>query len=68
MGFDSEQSVEGWGGRALNSLIRRKQVDSVHRRKSSHHQLAKELTVPHLVAIGILPSSLCFYNLICFRI
>ncbi|XP_004288380.1 PREDICTED: cationic amino acid transporter 2, vacuolar-like [Fragaria vesca subsp. vesca] len=53
MGFDSVQSVEGWGGRALNSLIRRKQVDSVHRRKSSHNQLAKELTVPHLVAIGV---------------
>ncbi|XP_050370427.1 cationic amino acid transporter 2, vacuolar-like [Argentina anserina] len=50
MGFDSHQSVNGWGGR----LIRRKQVDSVHRKSaSSHNQLAKELTVPHLVAIGV---------------
>ncbi|CAN6577563.1 unnamed protein product [Malus baccata var. baccata] len=39
-----------WGGR--HSLIRRKQVDSVHV-KSRGHQLAKELTVPHLVAIGV---------------
>lgn len=38
-----------WGG--LNSLIRRKQVDSVHV-KSGGQQLAKELTIPHLVAIG----------------
>ncbi|KAH0972589.1 hypothetical protein GBA52_024745 [Prunus armeniaca] len=37
-----------WGG--LNSLIRRKQVDSVHV-KSGGQQLAKELTIPHLVAI-----------------
>ncbi|KAM0980403.1 hypothetical protein COP2_013961 [Malus domestica] len=39
-----------WGGR--NSLIRRKQVDSVNV-KSGGHQLAKELTVPHLVAVGV---------------
>lgn len=36
----------------LNSFIRRKQVDSVHV-KSGGQQLAKELTIPHLVAIGV---------------
>ncbi|OIT39256.1 PREDICTED: cationic amino acid transporter 2, vacuolar-like isoform X2 [Nicotiana attenuata] len=42
----------------VRSLIRRKQVDSAHSNPSSsaatsHHQLAKALTVPHLVAIGV---------------
>lgn len=40
--------------RGFSSLIRRKQVDSVYVKSggAAHHQLAKELTVPHLVAIG----------------
>ncbi|XP_070012167.1 cationic amino acid transporter 2, vacuolar-like isoform X3 [Nicotiana sylvestris] len=42
----------------VRSLIRRKQVDSAHSNPSSaaatsHNQLAKALTVPHLVAIGV---------------
>nr|XP_016469773.1 PREDICTED: cationic amino acid transporter 2, vacuolar-like [Nicotiana tabacum] len=42
----------------VRSLIRRKQVDSAHSNPSSsaatsHHQLAKALTVPHLIAIGV---------------
>ncbi|KAF3944898.1 hypothetical protein CMV_028679 [Castanea mollissima] len=40
------------GGGVINSLIRRKQVDSVHA-SSSGHQLAKALSVPHLIAIGV---------------
>ncbi|KAM7273641.1 hypothetical protein ACFE04_028305 [Oxalis oulophora] len=41
-----------WSG--LRSLVRRKQVDSAHRNISGHHQqLAKELTIPHLIAIGV---------------
>lgn len=35
----------------LKSLIRRKKVDSV-RSKSKDHQLAKELSILHLIAIG----------------
>ncbi|KAK7860957.1 cationic amino acid transporter 2 [Quercus suber] len=42
----------GAGGGVISSLIRRKQVDSVHAR-SSGHQLAKALSVPHLIAIGV---------------
>lgn len=52
---DSKDGVGG-GRRGFSSLIRRKQVDSVHVKSSGaahHHQLAKELTVPHLVAIGV---------------
>ena len=53
---DSEEGGKGkgssWvGGGVISSLIRRKQVDSVHA-KSSGHQLAKALSVPHLIAIG----------------
>ncbi|XVE62498.1 hypothetical protein DITRI_Ditri06bG0122600 [Diplodiscus trichospermus] len=55
MGFlvDSKQEGFGasWGG--LKSLVRRKQVDSAHSKRLNHHQLAKELTVPHLIAIGV---------------
>lgn len=39
-----------WSG--LRSLVRRKQVDSIHARSRSGHQLAKELSVLHLIAIG----------------
>lgn len=39
-----------WG---FNSLVRRKQVDSVHLKNDhGHHQLAKKLTAFDLVAIG----------------
>ncbi|MBA0590819.1 cationic amino acid transporter 2, vacuolar [Gossypium raimondii] len=50
---DSQKEGFGssWGG--LKSLVRRKQVDSAHSKRSGHHQLAKELTVPHLIAIGV---------------
>ncbi|KAK4581410.1 hypothetical protein RGQ29_024885 [Quercus rubra] len=54
---DSQEGGKGkgssWGGGGvISSLIRRKQVDSVHA-KSSGHQLAKALSVPHLIAIGV---------------
>ncbi|KAB2058622.1 hypothetical protein ES319_A11G245800v1 [Gossypium barbadense] len=50
---DSQKEGFGssWGG--FKSLVRRKQVDSAHSKRSGHHQLAKELTVPHLIAIGV---------------
>ncbi|CAA2955971.1 cationic amino acid transporter 2, vacuolar-like [Olea europaea subsp. europaea] len=58
MGFlcDTQKNDGGVGG--LRSLVRRKQVDSAHSKSSSasgsgHHQLAKALTVPHLIAIGV---------------
>ncbi|XP_030925770.1 cationic amino acid transporter 2, vacuolar-like isoform X2 [Quercus lobata] len=41
------------GGGVISSLIRRKQVDSVHAKSSAGHQLAKALSVPHLIAIGV---------------
>ncbi|GAB4834080.1 Carnitine O-acetyltransferase mitochondrial [Ancistrocladus abbreviatus] len=40
-------------GKCLKSLVRRKQVDSEHAKSSSGHQLAKALSVPHLIAIGV---------------
>ncbi|XP_027067172.1 cationic amino acid transporter 2, vacuolar-like [Coffea arabica] len=55
----------GGGGGLLKGLIRRKLVDSAESKPSSsasgepsyhhhhHHQLAKALTVPHLIAIGV---------------
>ncbi|KAK4431980.1 Cationic amino acid transporter 2, vacuolar [Sesamum alatum] len=52
----------GAGGKrafgGFGNLVRRKQVDSKHAKSSSssgssQHQLAKALTVPHLVAIGV---------------
>ena len=36
----------------FRSFVRRKRVDSEHTTSSTGHQLAKALTVPHLVAIG----------------
>ncbi|XWS42724.1 hypothetical protein CRYUN_Cryun16bG0038500 [Craigia yunnanensis] len=50
---DSQKEGFGasWGG--LKSLVRRKQVDSANSKRLGHHQLAKELTVPHLIAIGV---------------
>lgn len=56
-------------GKCLRSFVRRKQVDSEDTNKSSsstHHQLAKALSVPHLIAIGKplnfsqYPSFMCF--------
>ncbi|CAA0837354.1 Cationic amino acid transporter 2- vacuolar [Striga hermonthica] len=55
MGFTDAKNGVG----ALRSLVRRKQVDSAHKKSSSsssgsgHHHLAKALTVPHLIAIGV---------------
>lgn len=53
MGFLVDTQKEGgghsWG--YVRSLVRRKQVDSANA-KSQGHQLAKALTVPHLIAIG----------------
>jgi hypothetical protein len=46
----------GWGGR-FRSLMRRKQVDSDRVRAEGQPQLAKELNVPELVAIGAVSSS-----------
>ncbi|KAG8097693.1 hypothetical protein GUJ93_ZPchr0013g37264 [Zizania palustris] len=42
----------GWGG-GFPSLMRRKQVGSDRARAEGHRQLAKELNVPTLVAIGV---------------
>ncbi|KAJ4828189.1 Carnitine O-acetyltransferase mitochondrial [Turnera subulata] len=57
MGYlvDSQKDGGGgvWGG-CVRTLIRRKQVDSIHARASGHHhQLAKELSILHLIAIGV---------------
>ncbi|CAI9765722.1 unnamed protein product [Fraxinus pennsylvanica] len=54
--FDTPKNGSGVGG--LRSLVRRKRVDSAHSKSSSvsgtgHNQLAKALTVPHLIAIGV---------------
>lgn len=58
MGFlvDSHKGgcgVGGGGGGCFRSLIRRKQVDSVHSKALGHHRLAKELSILHLIAIGV---------------
>ncbi|KAF9660640.1 hypothetical protein SADUNF_SadunfUnG0004700 [Salix dunnii] len=56
MGFlvDSQKGGCGvGGGGCFRSLIRRKQVDSIHSKARGHHQLAKELSVLHLIAIGV---------------
>lgn len=54
MGFLVDTQKEGgghsWG--YVRSLVRRKQVDSANG-QSHGHQLARALTVPHLVAIGV---------------
>lgn len=70
MGF-----VEGGGDKGgcfiggMKSLVRRKQVDSANSKSSSaagsSHQLAKALTIPHLITIGKnLDSFLSFFFLI----
>ncbi|MCD9559906.1 hypothetical protein HAX54_018234 [Datura stramonium] len=49
--------------RGMKSLVRRKQVDSANSKSSSAsgsaHQLAKALTIPHLIAIGC--KAACIY-------
>ncbi|CAN1132393.1 Cationic amino acid transporter 2, vacuolar [Linum perenne] len=56
MGFlvDSQTGGGFWGG-CVRTLIRRKQVDSVdgNVHGGGHQQLAKELSVLHLIAIGV---------------
>lgn len=58
MGFaESGKGVVSDGvnmGQCLRSFVRRKRVDSEHTNNhSSSHQLAKALSVPHLIAIGV---------------
>ncbi|CAL5356830.1 unnamed protein product [Camellia sinensis] len=58
MGFRCDSQNDGgacpWTC-GFKGLIRRKQVDSIHAKSSGsgHHQLAKELSVFHLIAIGV---------------
>ncbi|KAK4759025.1 hypothetical protein SAY87_020326 [Trapa incisa] len=42
-----------WQWTGFRSLMRRKQVDSIHARSRAGHQLAKELSILHLIAIGV---------------
>ncbi|XP_031473550.1 cationic amino acid transporter 2, vacuolar-like [Nymphaea colorata] len=51
MGFP-EIHGQGWGSWGLHSLVRRKQVDSLHT-KSAGTQLAKDLSIVQLIAIGV---------------
>ncbi|GER51996.1 cationic amino acid transporter [Striga asiatica] len=56
MGFSDGKNSGGI--EALRSLVRRKQVDSARNKSSSssgsgNHRLAKALTVPHLIAVGV---------------
>lgn len=57
MGVAESGNFDGGGGNnlgGLRSFVRRKRVDSKYIDSSSgHQQLAKALTVPHLVAIGV---------------
>ncbi|GMI85463.1 cationic amino acid transporter 2 [Hibiscus trionum] len=50
---DSQKEGFGspWGG--LKGLVRRKHVDSAHSKHLDHHNLAKALTVSHLIAVGV---------------
>ncbi|KAL8241333.1 hypothetical protein R6Q59_014688 [Mikania micrantha] len=54
MGFVLE-SNHGGSKLGFRSLVRRKRVDSIHSKSSDagHHQLAKELSILHLIAIGV---------------
>ncbi|KAK9078583.1 hypothetical protein SSX86_002640 [Deinandra increscens subsp. villosa] len=53
MGFVLESNAGAKSG--FRSLVRRKRVDSIHSKSSDsgHHQLAKELSILHLIAIGV---------------
>ncbi|KZV16473.1 cationic amino acid transporter 2, vacuolar-like [Dorcoceras hygrometricum] len=60
LGVASRDCNDGGGqcvAGGLRSLVRRKQVDSSHAKSSpsgsGHNQLAKALTIPHLIAIGV---------------
>ncbi|KAJ0966375.1 hypothetical protein J5N97_027513 [Dioscorea zingiberensis] len=55
MGLEEGNSSVGRGGWVgVRSLLRRKEVDSDRAKVgSSHHQLAKELSVPQLIGIGV---------------
>ncbi|XP_010435518.1 PREDICTED: cationic amino acid transporter 3, mitochondrial isoform X2 [Camelina sativa] len=59
MGFMVDTQNQGGGEHSwgfLRNLVRRKQVDSSNGTSSKthhHHQLAKALTFPHLIAIGV---------------
>ncbi|XP_009112865.1 cationic amino acid transporter 2, vacuolar [Brassica rapa] len=55
MGFlvDTQKEGGGYSWGCVRSLVRRKQVDSAANGHSHHQQLAKALTVSHLVAIGV---------------
>ncbi|KAG7548210.1 Cationic amino acid transporter C-terminal [Arabidopsis suecica] len=59
MGFMVNTQNEGGSGNhswgCLRNLVRRKQVDSSNGKTETHHhqQLAKALTFPHLIAIGV---------------
>ncbi|KAL1553878.1 Carnitine O-acetyltransferase mitochondrial [Salvia divinorum] len=55
MGLPSDAQKNGGGGGSLNTLVRRKQVDSKHVSSSGsrQYQLARALTAPHLIAIGV---------------
>lgn len=53
MGFEEAAAGRGgWGG-GIRGLMRRKQVDSERARAGGSHQLAKELSITQLVAIGV---------------
>ncbi|KAK9682111.1 hypothetical protein RND81_10G051300 [Saponaria officinalis] len=58
MGFAEGESGKGDGAKnmgfeCLRSFVRRKRVDSEKATSSTSHQLAKALTVSHLIAIGV---------------
>ncbi|TYJ01898.1 hypothetical protein E1A91_A13G186900v1 [Gossypium mustelinum] len=55
MGVLVDSQKEGFGSswRGLKNLVRRKQVDCAHTKRLDNHQLAKELTIPHLIAVGV---------------
>ncbi|KAK7860959.1 cationic amino acid transporter 2 [Quercus suber] len=58
MGMVADRQTSGRNGEGryswgFGSLIRRKQVDSVHLRREGHTQLARKLSAVDLVAIGV---------------
>nr|GEU34055.1 cationic amino acid transporter 2, vacuolar-like [Tanacetum cinerariifolium] len=55
MGVECNQGGGSKFGDGFKSMVRRKRVDSIHSKSgdSGHHQLAKELSVLHLIAIGV---------------
>lgn len=64
MGMVADRKTSGRNGEGryswgFGSLIRRKQVDSVHLRREGHTQLARKLSAVDLVAIGKSCYNLC---------